>query len=86
MSKSVEWTYVYAVARLPVPLADDSASEIKVVSVWPDADSAEAEAGRLNELNTSKGVRYIWQSTHLFAGPRGDRTGGDERPQPTEPG
>lgn len=38
---------------------------VTVVKVVLTVEEAEAEVARLNELNASKGSRYVWQTTRL---------------------
>lgn len=67
MARRASWIRAYAVLRAPEALdaAADLNLQIKVVSVWPDSDSAASEVARLNSLPSADGQHYWWQSTHL---------------------
>lgn len=61
---------VSAVLRFDEPPVDydgDLAQRIMVVKVLEDADEAERQAARLNELNAGKGCRYWSQVTRLVS-------------------
>jgi pyruvate/2-oxoacid:ferredoxin oxidoreductase alpha subunit len=49
-------------------IAEDS---VTVVSVFFDLEVARAEAQRLNELNSAKGLRYFAQVSRLYPDGRG---------------
>lgn len=39
---------------------------IKIKEVFPDADLAEEEVRRLNEINAEKNCRYFWQGARIY--------------------
>lgn len=66
---------VYAIIRWEGFHGNDAAPDVLVTvkEIVRSQELAEAEVLRLNALNESKGVRYWWQSTHLF--PEGESAG-----------
>lgn len=52
----------FAIVRIDADLQNDEDRFTVTRVVWDQA-SAESEVRRLNELNSGKGARYIWQAT-----------------------
>ena len=82
----------YAIVRLdwsarPSDFAYDGSSPdvspgpvgVTVKEVVLDLGEAEREVERLNRLNASKGCRYFWQHTRLFADGGSVGSGGSHR-------
>ena len=62
-----KYCHVYPVVRIDFPISSaDACGKVGVVKVCISEDRAEAEANRLNELNASKGCRYIVLTSRLI--------------------
>lgn len=58
--------HVYAIVRIDSPVDQDHPeNSVSVVKVLSSADAADAEAMRLNKLNTDKGCSYLIFTTRL---------------------
>jgi hypothetical protein len=62
--------HAYAIVRVDTDAADDVPFNVKITvkKIVADADVAEAEVKRLNELNPGKGCTYFYQVTRLEKG------------------
>lgn len=64
MSKVPMKVQVYAVVRIDDYLEGEA--EITVKEILPTMEKAIKEVDRLNQLNSSKGAHYFWQTTRYF--------------------
>ena len=73
MIREPRYRAAFAIVRIDLPLTPESEVHNRIVIkriVW-DADVAEAEVRRLNELGATKNCRYFWQYTRVDIPPEG---------------
>jgi len=62
-----KYPHVYAIVRFDLSLSNSKDGNCAmVVKVFPSPEMAEEEAGRLREVNKSKGCVYVVQTTRFI--------------------